>query len=338
MGSPIIISLSLCLALILPSFAKVSVQLPGLGKVIGNTNTTLRTGKTFMQFRGIPYAQAPSGRNQFKAPVKRQPWSTFQATEYGRVCPQLKEFNRLPNLMTGEDREDCLSLNVFTKNLNAKQPVIFYVHGGNLKDGFASQYPPGYLLEQDIVLVVPQYRLGVFGFAGTKSYKMPGNLGFMDIMLALEWVQQHISAFGGDKSNVTVFDESSRGDLGGALLASPKTPASSFHRLITQSGSAVDTVLVNEDPIGQVQRVCRALRCTQCERIEDMETCVVNADLWNILRAGDSENYGLIVGDFYGTIPQTPAQLVGTSNIDGPTRTSFTKHDGSVVEAYLYEF
>ncbi|XP_067612788.1 glutactin-like isoform X2 [Eurosta solidaginis] len=291
-----------------------------------------------MQFRGIPYAEAPSGRNRFKAPVRRKPWSTpFLATEYGRICPQLFTYNRLPADQLTGDLEDCLTLNVFTKTLNAKQPVMFYVHGGSLQVGFAYDYPGGYLLEQDIVLVVIQYRLGMLGFSGTKTSNMPGNLGLMDTMLALEWVQQYISAFGGDKSKVTVFGESSGGDLGGALLASPKTPPSSFHRLITQSGSAVDKLLVNQDPIGQVERVCRALQCRQCERIDKMESCLKKADVWDILRATETEGYGLIVGDFHGTIPQTPAQLIATSNIDVPIMTGFTKHDGSLVVGSLYD-
>lgn len=219
-------------------------------------------------------------------------------------------YNRLsPDKLKG-DLEDCLTLNIFTKKvcvwyklifsnqinikypiicqLNAKQPVMFYVHGGSLQVGFASDHRPDYLLEEDIVLVVIQYRLGILGFSGTKTPEMSGNFGLMDIILALQWVQEHISAFGGDSSKVTVFGESSGGELGGALLISPKTPPSVFHRLIIQSGSILDRLATNMEPLAQVERVCRALKCEHCERIDRGQQCLKRAPVMDILKAAES--------------------------------------------------
>uniref|UniRef100_A0A0A1WF75 Carboxylic ester hydrolase n=1 Tax=Zeugodacus cucurbitae TaxID=28588 RepID=A0A0A1WF75_ZEUCU len=316
----------------------ILVNLHGQGVVIGNTNTTAWTGQSYMQFRGVPYAESPSGELRYKPPVPRKPWSTpLQATDYGRICPQLFTYNRLsPDKLQG-DLEDCLTLNIFTKSLNAKQPVMVYVHGGSLQVGFASDHKPDYLLEENIVLVVIQYRLGILGFSGTKTPDMSGNFGLMDILLALQWVQEHISAFGGDSSKVTVFGESAGGELGGALLISPKTPPSAFHRLIIQSGSIVDRLATNMEPLAQVERVCRALKCAHCELIDQAQQCLKSAPVMDLLKAAEGERFGLIIGDHYGTMPEHPAKLIEKTKKNVPLLTGFTKHDGAIVLGFLYD-
>lgn len=58
-----------------------------------------------------------------------------------------------------------------------------------------------------------QYRLGAFGFLASEDVKAHGqlNAGLLDQRFALEWVQKHISKFGGDPDRVT-----SRGESSGA--------------------------------------------------------------------------------------------------------------------------
>ena len=48
-----------------------------------------------------------------------------------------------------------------------------------------------------------------------------GNYGILDSIMALEWVRDHIGAFGGDPDNVTVFGESAGGRNVYSLMASP---------------------------------------------------------------------------------------------------------------------
>ena len=50
-----------------------------------------------------------------------------------------------------------------------------------------------------------------------------GNMGLMDIRLALKWVQKHISKFGGDPNQVTVAGVSSGAASIGHLLLSDLT-------------------------------------------------------------------------------------------------------------------
>jgi carboxylesterase type B len=53
----------------------------------------------------------------------------------------------------------------------------------------------------DVIVVNITYRLGFFGF-------LFGNWGLFDHLEALKWVQDNVSAFGGDKNNVTIFGQS----------------------------------------------------------------------------------------------------------------------------------
>lgn len=58
-----------------------------------------------------------------------------------------------------------------------------------------------------MVVVVIQYRLGVFGFLYTRGVT-PSNLGMYDQRLALRWINENIHSFGGDNQHVTIFGES----------------------------------------------------------------------------------------------------------------------------------
>lgn len=52
-------------------------------------------------------------------------------------------------------------------------------------------------------------RLGPFGYLSLDLPEYSGNMGFKDQALALQWVNENIEYFGGDKNSVTVFGHSS---------------------------------------------------------------------------------------------------------------------------------
>ena len=133
---------------------------------------------------------------RFKNPAPVKSWEGVRdATSYGSECVQM-------TLDQAHGSEDCLFLNVFTKDVAAKKPVLVYIHGGSFIMGSAKVAKPDYLLEEDIVLVTIQYRLGPLGFLTTADSEAPGNYGLQDQILALQWIQQHIHKFGGDKDQV----------------------------------------------------------------------------------------------------------------------------------------
>jgi hypothetical protein len=57
------------------------------------------------------------------------------------------------------------------------------------------------------------YRLGLLGFLGGPRVEADGNLnvGLLDQRAGLEWIQRHISKFGGDPNNVSISGESAGG-------------------------------------------------------------------------------------------------------------------------------
>jgi para-nitrobenzyl esterase len=183
-------------------------------------------------FKGIRYATAA----RFDAPVAVAGWDgELDATVYGPQCPQL--FGMLEQALGGSSlpsREDCLRLNVFTPGCDhAARPVIVWVHGGAFTTGTGSMpwYDGSQLARRgDVVVVTINYRLGALGFSGRT------NAGLRDQVLALEWVQAQIAAFGGDPGNVTLAGESAGGSSLVALMAVPAARGL-FHRAFAMSPS-----------------------------------------------------------------------------------------------------
>ncbi|WP_231756873.1 carboxylesterase/lipase family protein [Microbulbifer elongatus] len=205
------------------------------------------------QFLGIPYARPPVDELRWRAPQPLSPWhDVLEATRYGMPAPQnpssLFEI-RGPN---GEqpESEDCLYLNIYAplSPQQEKLPVMVWIHGGSFYLGSGSQalYDGKYLAASGRALVVTlNYRLGVFGFlrlCDISDLPATGNEGLMDQLAALRWVQENISAFGGDPANITLFGESAGAmSIASLFSACPQQReplcGNLFHKAIVQSGN-----------------------------------------------------------------------------------------------------
>ncbi|CAG9823989.1 unnamed protein product [Phaedon cochleariae] len=173
------------------------------GPILGGTDRTVDNNEMYYYFRGIPYAEPPIGHLRFEPPLAKTPWEdTIDCTTEGSQCIQ------------GSDpvngSEDCLFINVYTPSLNGSLAVLVYMAGGAFAVGDSTYagHGPDYFLEQGIVFVSFNYRLGIFGFIGTEDLTCPGNAGLKDQVLALNWVQRNIAFFGGNPENVTIFGDS----------------------------------------------------------------------------------------------------------------------------------
>lgn len=80
-----------------------------------------------------------------------------------------------------------------------KMSVIFFVHGGGYMSGGSSWHGPEILLDEDVILVTINYRLGPFGFLSLDTAEYSGNMGLKDQLLALKWVNENIEHFGGKR-------------------------------------------------------------------------------------------------------------------------------------------
>jgi para-nitrobenzyl esterase len=169
------------------------------------------------QFRGIRFATA----RRMEAPVDVESYEPgYVATEFGAQAPQIGgAFERLLGADVQPMDEDCLFLNVSTPCCDdAARPVLVWIHGGAFLTGSGSMswYDGAPLTKAgDVVVVTLNYRLGALGFLGGR------NLGTLDQISALRWVQRNIADFGGDPSRVTIFGESAGGSAVVSLMAAP---------------------------------------------------------------------------------------------------------------------
>ncbi|OPC79615.1 carboxylesterase [Embleya scabrispora] len=213
--------------------ASATVVRTDAGAVRGRADSTARV------FQGIPYAAPPVGDLRWASPQRAEPWRGVRdAGKPGNRCAQAAGLIDEPSTT-----EDCLFLNVTTPRATGKRklPVMVWIHGNGFISGAAALYGAQRMAaDGDVIVVSPNYRLGVFGFLAHpaldhgKARNLSGNFGLEDQQAALRWVQRNAAAFGGDPGNVTIFGESAGGTSVCAQLAAPSS-AGLFHRAIVQS-------------------------------------------------------------------------------------------------------
>lgn len=196
-------------------------------------------------WRGIPYATQPLGNLRWKKPLPaKDDDNTYEAIKCGHipVAPSNDSEGK------AEFGEDCLVLNIYCGKgcEDTKKPVMVWIHGGGFVTESISQglYDLSNIakLYPDIVFVAIDYRLGFMGFMnfekvpGGENYKDATNLGLLDQLEALRWIQKNIAGFGGDPDNVTIFGESA-GSASCTFLPLIDGSEGLFKRIIAQSAN-----------------------------------------------------------------------------------------------------
>lgn len=197
-------------------------------------------------FHGIRYAEA----ERFHQPKPVTPWEGVKnALAYGYVCPLVKQDEpsnevMIPHRYWPMD-ENCQYLNVWTQSLNpnAKKPVMVWLHGGGFFAGSSIEqvaYEGENLSKYgDVVVVSINHRLNILGYLDLSpfgaEYENSANAGTADMVAALQWIHDNISAFGGDPENVTLFGQSGGGMKVWTLMQTPAADGL-FHKGIVQSG------------------------------------------------------------------------------------------------------
>ncbi len=215
------------------------------GSLQGTTEDGLRV------YRGIPYAAPPVGDLRWRPPQPAAKWEGVRAADkFGRACIQTNQ--AIANLPAPS--EDCLYLNVWTpaKRAKDKLPVLVWIHGGGFVAGAPAEklYHGEWLAKKGVVFVSLAYRLGVFGFladpelSAESPHHVSGNYGILDMIAGLQWVQQNISAFGGNPTKVTIQGESARAAAVSILCASPLARGL-FRAAIAESGGTFGPVRAN---------------------------------------------------------------------------------------------
>ena len=211
------------------------------GTFIGQKEEQVRS------YKGIPYALPPVGDLRWKRPVPaEEDRGVYEAFYYGKSGIQTKAETERASLYP--QGEDCLTLNIWTSDAvsTAGKPVMVFFPGGGY--GWGGTADPLYDGQQfvrkwqDVVLVTVNYRIGLMGFMdfsvveGGEAFAESGNLGLLDQVCALEWIQDNIAGFGGDPDQVTIFGESAGGSSV-SLLPLMEGTEGLFRRIIAQSGT-----------------------------------------------------------------------------------------------------
>ncbi|XP_042203071.1 esterase FE4-like [Homarus americanus] len=277
------------------------VYVEGLGTARGRVLKSF-LGREFYAFMSIPYAMPPVGDRRFKYP---EPWTgkwdsevegDYEATWLRARCPQE---SLIRSIVGG--REDCLHVSIYTPKLKEELgegvglPVMFWIHGGSYMTGDANLYVPTKLMDRDVMVVVVQYRLGTLGFLAGGTPEAPGNMGLMDQIEALRWIQKYIQYFGGDPDKVTVFGQSAGGASASWLqmtsLTNETTPNNNgrqlLHRVIPESGSSLEIWTIDDNPEKSFMDTATLLDCAgeETNNTDEMIICMRSRSFQEIAQA-----------------------------------------------------
>ena len=203
-------------------------------------------GEGVEAFLGIPYARPPVGPLRYAPPQPVSRKSTPYAPNDPGPAPIQTLVGAAAWLYDPPARmdEDCLTLNVWTPSTQGRRPVMVWLHGGAWRTGHnavAGTIGTTLARDNDVVVVTVNYRLGALGWLAHPALADPAtgaaaNWGLQDQVAALRWVQDNITAFGGDPTRVTLFGQSAGGSSVASILQDPRNQGL-VHRAIIQSGS-----------------------------------------------------------------------------------------------------
>ena len=236
--------------------------------------------------------------------------------------------------------EDCLTLNVWTPAVDGSaRPVMVWIHGGGFVAG-SGDAPGGLFAARGVVFVSINYRLGPLGFFAHPALVGPvANFGLLDMVLALEWVRDNISALGGDPGRVTVFGVSAGGMAVSMLLANDAARGL-FHGAIAQSGYGTWALprtgnAPTPAPLGMDLSAARSAESLARELIDrlapDAETAeeLRNLDAMALMTAVEGFHLPLVDGV---TLPEEPGILfLAGKQHDVPVVTGGTSYEGIIM-------
>ncbi|KAG2064949.1 alpha/beta-hydrolase [Suillus decipiens] len=295
------------------------------GSVDTVTNTT--------SFLGIRYAAPPIGNLRWAAPQPPPTTSGIQhAVTQPNECYQVPLNLPSTKTMSSSKRdvsqsEDCLFLNVYTPGSvvvatpSGGLPVVVWIHGGGYLMGAASLYDGADLIVESnygVITVVLQYRLGLFGFLAGEAVKNGGapNAGLLDQNYAFQWVQAHISQFGGDPTKVTIWGESAgASSVTQHIVAHGGNTQPPLFRAAMTSSMFLSSQYNYNDRIPEIL-YNMVVNGTNCSSSSDTLSCVRAADV-NTLQ---TLNYNTNLNGHHGTLTFVPV-VDGTFIVEKPTVT-----------------
>lgn len=215
----------------------VNIVFTNSGPVRGQKLFTFLENKPYYSYCGIPYAEPPIEKLRFLPPVPVRPWFNIRdCFSFGSVCIQSDQ----QGVILGD--EDCLFLNVYVPDLFEKStsgiPVMVFIHSGAylFASGNDDYSGPDFIINEEVIMVTMNHRLGALGFLSLNTPEYSGNAGLKDVQLSLQWIHKNIQKFGGDNNKITIFGLSSGSQIAHYLSVNEECKGL-FSRVIQMSVS-----------------------------------------------------------------------------------------------------
>lgn len=339
------------------------------GSISGTSNYL----KNVNIFKGIPFAAPPTGENRWMPPQPVKPWTGVKKCDSFSASPM--QSSPKPFSVWTEEylipkepiNEDCLYLNVWAPASTAgkKLPVMVWIYGGAFVSGGSAVpvYDGERTADKGIIFVSINYRVGVFGFfahpqlSKQEDKKQLANYGLMDQIAALQWVQQNIGAFGGDKNNVTIAGQSAGAVSVSCLMASPLAKGL-FHKAIVQSGAGLIPNSPRTATLQQMEAngedIFKQLGVASIEQARNLSAekllsaksrfgpvedgYLIPDKLWNIFSAGRQHKVPLMVGsNYHEDLPDSSGRTASMYKYGINAYVLASLHS-AVAPVYLYKF
>ncbi|CAN7988010.1 unnamed protein product, partial [Ixodes hexagonus] len=311
------------------------------GEVLGTAVNFEHDGVPYhtVAFLGVPFAEDTGGANRFKKPRATQGWKgVFDATYKRLPCPQRNTAGPKGFFVDSSNAtEDCLHLNVWVPadcvTGTERYPVVLWAYGGGFTTGGNSfEFYDGRFISGfgKLVVVVPNYRVGVLGFLNAGTPDVPGNMALHDMIAAHGWVTKHIDRFGGDKDNIILAGQSAGSIIFSLLMISPALPWSFYSKAYLMSGSAFTMMPDNSRNSAKYnfEIFAKVANCSVGDTDETL-VCLRRKNATDILSA-ERKSGSLFTPSFYDGI--LPDKLPNLLNFKATTKTvllSAARSDGS---------
>ncbi|CAG7816166.1 unnamed protein product, partial [Allacma fusca] len=164
-------------------------------------------------------------------------------------------------------------------------PVIVFFGDDNFQtSGQPDSVGADYFMDEDMILITVNYRLGAFGFLTLGDEEiLPGNLALKDQVQALRWIQSNVHVFGGDRMRVTLFGSGTGSIAVSMHLLSPMS-AGLFSNGISSSGTFSCPNAIILEPSITAQKLAKLLNCSGNTSLE-LAKCLDEKNTTEILIA-----------------------------------------------------
>lgn len=263
-------------------------------------------------------------------PSKPVSWATIREnTEHTSRCPQINTENAYIGTI------ECLTLSVFKPQSAQSSGVLFHIHDSNFRNGSGDpqKYIPKNLVSKDLIVVLPNYRLGPLGFLCLQNSTAPGNAGLKDLSLALKWTFDNIKNFGGNASNIVVSGSGAAGAIVEYLLLYNDSK-NFISKAIVESGFTLSPWALDRNPLRTADKLVDKLRTADSSiSSQKMYSSIEQTDIEALIKAAKDIDFRPCIESEAGFLNHSPWALLENQTLKIPYM-SGSANEAAMEEAF----